>query len=32
MIKTFIEIIEMQLFYASVVLLVAGYFVSPYIS
>jgi hypothetical protein len=32
MLKTFIEIVEIQLFYASVIVLVGGYFISPYIS
>ncbi len=32
MLKTFIEMVEMQLFYAFVVVLAGGYFISPYIS
>ncbi len=32
MLKILIEIVEIQLFYASVVILVGGYFISPYIS
>lgn len=32
MLKTFIEIIEIQLFYASAIVLVGGYYISPYIS
>ena len=32
MLKSLIEIVEMQLFYASVVVLAGGYFISPYVS
>ncbi len=32
MLKTLVSIIEMQLFYASVVVLAGGYFISPYVS
>ena len=32
MLKTFIEIVEMQLFYTFIVVLVGGYFVSPFMS
>jgi hypothetical protein len=32
MLKIFIEIVEIQLFYASVIILAGGYFISPYIS
>lgn len=32
MFKVFIEMVEIQLFYASVIVLVGGYFISPYLS
>ncbi len=32
MIKTLILVVEMQLFYASALLLVGGYFITPYVS
>ncbi|MFT5835305.1 MAG: hypothetical protein ACI9RG_000190 [Sulfurimonas sp.] len=32
MLKTFIEIVEIQLFYTFVVVLVGGYLVSPFVS
>lgn len=32
MLKTFIEIIEIQLFYTSIVVLVGGYLISPFVS
>jgi len=32
MLKTLIEIVEMQLLFASLIILAGGYFISPYIS
>jgi hypothetical protein len=32
MLKTLIEIVEIQLFYASLIVLAGGYLISPYIS